>query len=288
MTAWSEGYVEANGIRVHYYRSGGSGASILLLHWIMDSGRCWPVVSEDLAQSYDVVTTDARGHGLTQGDLEGFSVPMLAEDAAGVIRSLGLERPFVYGHSMGAITAAALAAEHPGLVRGVVLEDPPFFEGSRPQSEREEQVQSRRDWLQELRSLPAEKRLAFGKAMNPKWPDEEIPGWVESKVQFNTAVLELAHAAFGGTPWREIVSRIECPVLLITGDPELGAIITPEVAREAARLLKQGELVRIRGAGHNIHRERYEETMRVVKRWLARIEVMERGNPRSRSYLSAD
>ena len=56
----------------------------------------------------------------------------------------------------------------------------------------------------------------------------------------------------------------------MTGDPELGAIVTPETAREATRLWKNGEVSHISGAGHNIHRDRYDETMAVVRTFFNR------------------
>src|SRR5205807_8111357 len=64
MTALSEDNVQANGITIHYYCTGGDNKpSILLLHGITDSGQCWPRVAHDLESSYDVIMTDARGHG---------------------------------------------------------------------------------------------------------------------------------------------------------------------------------------------------------------------------------
>src|SRR5689334_11621176 len=126
MTEWKEGQINANGITIHYYRSGGDKKpSILLLHGITDSGQCWPRVAVDLEGSYDTIMTDARGHGHSGASAD-FSIALLADDAAAVIRALGLEKPYVWGHSMGAITAATLAAAYPGLVRAVVLEDPPL------------------------------------------------------------------------------------------------------------------------------------------------------------------
>jgi pimeloyl-ACP methyl ester carboxylesterase len=83
--------------------------------------------------------------------------------------------------------------------------------------------------------------------------------------------LEPALAAVAqATPWREVISRIQCPILLITGDPEPYAIVTPEVAQEAAHLWKYGEVLHISGAGHNIHRDRYDETMTPVRAFLSR------------------
>src|SRR5438094_9163294 len=127
MTAWSEGNVQANGITIHYHRTGGGNKpSILLLHGVTDSGLCWSRVAHDLEGSYDVVMTDARGHGRSGGIATGFSTTILADDAAAAIRALGLEKPYLFGHSMGARTAATVAANYPDLVRAIVLEDPPL------------------------------------------------------------------------------------------------------------------------------------------------------------------
>ena len=125
MTAWSEGDIQANGITIHYYRTDGNNKPpILLLHGFTDSGLCWPRVSHDLEGSYDVTMTDARGHGHSGDSAADFSLALLADDAAAVIGALNLEKPYVLGHSMGAMTAATVAATYPDLVRAIVPEDP--------------------------------------------------------------------------------------------------------------------------------------------------------------------
>jgi N-formylmaleamate deformylase len=281
MTAWSEGDVQANGITIHYHRTGGTSKPfLLLLHGITDSGLCWSRVAHDLEDSYNVIMTDARGHGHSGTSATAFSIALLADDAAAVIRALNLEKPFVGGHSMGAITAATLAATYPDLVRAVVLEDPPLMD--KPlfqtnvdkalfQTGGEQQDQYGWQWLFDLRALSREERNARGFAVNPTWVEEEIIPWADSKAEFNIDILEPALAAVSNAaPWREVMSRIECPILLITGDPELHAIVTPEVAQEAARRWKNSEVVHISGAGHNIRRDRYEETMAAVRAFLSR------------------
>ncbi|MFL5697299.1 MAG: alpha/beta fold hydrolase, partial [Ktedonobacteraceae bacterium] len=192
-----------------------------------------------------------------------------------VIRALGLEKPYVWGHSMGAITAATLAAAYPDLVRAVVLEDPPLMDKplfqTAPcpelfQTGGEQQEQYGWQWLFELRALPREERIARGFALNPNWAKEEIIPWADSKAELNIDILEPALAAVANAaPWREVISRIECPILLITGDPELHAIVAPEIAQEAAQLWKHGEVLHMSGAGHNVHRDRYDETMTPVR-----------------------
>src|SRR5438270_253676 len=89
MTVWSEGEVYANGITIHYYRTGGDKKpSILLLHGFTDNGLCWSRVAHELEGSYDVVMTDARGHGRSGAIATGFSTTVLADDAAALIRAL--------------------------------------------------------------------------------------------------------------------------------------------------------------------------------------------------------
>ena len=72
-------------------------------------------------------------------------------------------------------------------------------------------------------------------------------------------------------PWREVAGRITCPVLLLTGDPARGGIVTPEAAVEAARLWRSGRVVHIPGAGHNIRRDRYELYRAAVAAFLGEV-----------------
>jgi N-formylmaleamate deformylase len=270
MVTWSEGNVQANGINIHYHRTGDRNKPpILLLHGITDNGLCWPCVADDLASSHDVIATDARGHGQS-GASSDFSIALLADDAAAVIRALGLEKPYVWGHSMGAITAAMLAANYPDVVRAVVLEDPPLRDKPQFVTNEEQQVRQGWQWLFDLRALPRAERIARGFAINPNWAEEEIIPWTDSKAEMNIGILEAAFAAVDDVQWREIIARIQCPILLIIGDPQLLAIVTPEIARQAAQIWKQGEVVHIAGAGHNIHRDRFTETMAVVRAFLNR------------------
>lgn len=268
MTDWTEGEIEGNGISIHYHRTGGEKPALVLLHGITDNGLCWSRVARDLAEEYDVVMPDARGHGRSAGIESGFSVDILADDVAALIGVLDLSRPALYGHSMGAITAAAVAARYPELVRAVVLEDPPLRDGLLVQEHGDEEQAQARQWMLDLRAQPREERIARAAADNPRWVEEELIPWAHSKEEVVLAVQD-----YRGTvrdyPWRLTLARITCPILLVTGDPELGAIVTPEVAREAEELWHNGRVAHMGGAGHSIHRDRYDETMAAVRSFLA-------------------
>ena len=272
MAEWSDSYVKLNDIDIHYYRTGGSDKpQIILLHGVMDDGQGWIPVARDLQAHFDVIMTDARGHGSTGGSLETFSYRQLASDVAGLIGALGLAKPYLFGHSMGAMTAAMVAANYPELVRAVVLEDPPFTDAApRPAREEEEEPRILTFFksIIALKDLPAEQRLAIARQYNPLWDEVELAPWIESKLTFNPEVFQ--HLEYT-VAWREVLPRITCPILLVTGDPECYAIVTPQIAREAAQLWRQGEVIQIPRAGHCVHRDRYTQTMPQIEAFLSRV-----------------
>lgn len=59
MLQYSEGDVNINGIKIHYYRTSGNKPPFILLHGATDNGLCWTPVAEYLAGQYDVIMVDA-------------------------------------------------------------------------------------------------------------------------------------------------------------------------------------------------------------------------------------
>lgn len=106
---------------------------------------------------------------------------------------------------------------------------------------------------------------------NPDWSEEEISLWAETKLQVHPNVVQ----TFDQSPpsWRDTVRQITCPILLITGDPEKGAVNTPEDVQEITALWRKGQVVHIDGAGHMIHYDRYDAFISAVKAFLAEVEI---------------
>src|SRR5262249_37931470 len=132
MANWFSGDVRANGIRLHYHRTGGDKPPLVLAHGATDSGLCWTRVTRALETDYDVIMPDARGHGSSEAPATGYSSADHAADLAGLIRALELSRPAVGGHSMGAGATLRLIADEPDLVSCAILEDPGMRSGAWP------------------------------------------------------------------------------------------------------------------------------------------------------------
>ena len=272
MTDWWSGDIVANGIRVHYTRTGGDRPPLILAHGMADSGRCWSRLAKALEADFDIIMPDARSHGRSDRSNGDYTTDDLAADLAAFIEALRLEHPLVGGHSMGALTTAVMGASRPDLLRAAMLEDPPLWPVRAPLTpeETEARLDERRRAFERDRAGGREALLARGRADNPLWADEEFEPWIDSKMAVDTMSLPRLSETLN---WRDAVAGLHCPALLVTGDPELGAIVTPEVAREAVEIQPLVEVVRIPGAGHSIRREQFERFLEAVRGFLDRVEA---------------
>ncbi len=248
MTYWQAGRVATNGIMLNYYRAG-EGPSLVLLHGVTDNGMCWVPAADVLAADHDVILVDARGHGDSDKPPRGYTPDDHAADVAGLIEGLGLDRPILIGHSMGAQTAAVTAGLVPDLVRAAVLEDPPWVDMFATADAAYEWRQNMIRWIEGLRLMTQQEIVAQQRERTPDWPDEQLPHWAASKLMVSLDVFGDADSI--RRPWQEVAPKIKCPALLITADTERGALVTWETAAEVARL-ENFQTVHIPGAGHCI------------------------------------
>jgi N-formylmaleamate deformylase len=267
---WLSGDVTTNGIRIHFHRTGGDKPPLVLAHGATDNGLCWTRVALALEGDYDVIMPDARGHGLSEAPAIGYTNADHAADLAGLIRGLGLVRPAIGGHSMGAGATLRLIADEPDLVSCAVLEDPGLRDGPWPPPGRADARQGMRQIVEDAQTSDLETTIRRGRERSPLWSDEEWQAWATAKQQLSRAFLE---SLGSGRPpmgeWREELRRLRCPVLLVTADPDRGAIVTPETAQEASALAPSLEVIRLQGAGHNIRREQFAPFVEAVRAFLA-------------------
>ena len=270
MLAYTEGDVIIDGIKIHYYRTGGSKPPFVLLHGATDNGLCWTPVAELLAERYDVVMPDAQGHGLSDRLDPDFTVMNHTIQAIGLIRELELTSPFIMGHSLGADTAVHVAAEHPLLPKAIILEDPAW----RPQEsinaddtgEGIKQNEAFMNALSVLRQRTREELIVEGRDRNPRWSEAEIILWADAKLQFDATLFK--NLDIDRHSYEDLIPKIVCPTLLITsGD----GMVTPETVEHASRLWNSEQpfkWVQIKDAGHNIHREQFGIFIDTVFRFL--------------------
>jgi len=270
MTIWADGFVHTNGIRLHYTRTGGDKPQVVLCHGFSDNGLCWTPVARELEADYDVVMVDARCHGKSDAPADGNHTGAMADDLAGLIRGLELDRPIVAGHSMGAGTTQQAAARYPELMRAIVLEDPGWRTEPRSLGDRGDWVDQMRKGFGELQAMPFEEAwAATRKQFAPAVSDEMVGFLTQSKRELNLAIL---NRDFGpDDAWRGIIAKIRCPFLLFTGNPERGALVSEAAFAEALTLAPQIERVHVDTVGHLIRFEAFETFVGALKPFLARV-----------------
>ena len=272
MRQWVSATVMANGIRIHYTRTGRDLPPLILLHGITDNGLCWTRVARALEAEWDVIMPDARGHGLSEAPDTGHDYQTRADDLIDLVGALELKGACVLGHSMGAVTAAVAASQHPLLFSRVILDDPPWRDPAPTIEEERERIAQfsawTANWIAKLSDMTREQLVDQAKETDPLWHEEEVGPWADSKMQVSLKIAQ--GGALCPPSWRSVASGIRVPWLLIAGDPESGAIVTPAVAEEVLSLCPKALVARIEGAGHSIQRDRFDAFVAAVVSFLHR------------------
>lgn len=260
---WSDGYVVANGIRLHYWRTGGNKPPLVLAHGSSDDGLCWTNLAKEFQNDFDIIMFDARGHGLSDPPTPSDAPDVQVEDLAGLIKELKLNKPILMGHSMGSASVAHFAAKYPDVPRAVILEDPALVRPATPPASQTTPETRRANIL--ARNNTSEEALVEGCMKNsPKWGRSECEFWAPSKRRHhpNTALVSTANRP----PMRDLFPKISAPTLILKADAD---DTLKKQNEEVAALLKRGTIVHVKGAGHNVRREGKEETIQVLKGFLS-------------------
>src|SRR5680860_566625 len=267
----TEGYVETDGVKIHYEVYGEGGPTILLLPtWTIIHKRFWKAQVPYLSRHHRVVTYDGPGNGLSDRPVDpaAYDDNVAVRHAVAVLDETGTDRAVVVGLSRGAGWALRLGAEHADRVLGSVLIGPAV-----PLTD----VHSARTVATAHDDLPASQVPLVGTDPDEHWAKCEPDYWREHHEDFlwfffgkcfpeprSTKQIEdcvawglettpdvLIAEAQTAEPARETVEAwcraITNPVLCIHGDRDL---IIPISRSERIAELTGGELVVIEGSGH--------------------------------------
>jgi N-formylmaleamate deformylase len=263
MTSWTDGVCEANGINIHYLRTGGCKPPLVLLHGLTGSGACWIPLARGLQDEYDVVMPDARGHGNSSAPPNGYRYKDHASDVVGLIQGLGLAAPVLLGHSMGGMTAAVVASQVATDIRGVILADPTFLSSPRQREVHESDVveQHRR-----LLSSSKDDVLAQIRARRPHRSSEFIELLAEARLQTRIDAFEVLTPP--NPKYHELVSTIRAPILLVIGDD---GVVSLDTARELQNLNPRLRVEQIQDAGHGLPYDQPDRFEAVVRSFLRSV-----------------
>jgi pimeloyl-ACP methyl ester carboxylesterase len=116
--------ITTNGTTIHV-RVGGTGPAVVLLHGYGETGDMWEPLAARLVRNR-VIVPDLRGLGLSAKPAGGYDKKTQAEDVAGVLAALGVDRVDVVAHDIGNMVGYAFVARYPARVSHFVLMDAPI------------------------------------------------------------------------------------------------------------------------------------------------------------------
>lgn len=127
-TAWNQqdGYVEANGVRLHYVEQG-EGPLILFLHGFPEFWYGWKELLPEFAKDHHAVAVDMRGYNLSAmpEGVDAYQVPVLVEDIRALAEMMGVKKFVLAGHDWGGVIAWHFASAHPEMLEKLVIINAP-------------------------------------------------------------------------------------------------------------------------------------------------------------------
>jgi pimeloyl-ACP methyl ester carboxylesterase len=248
---------------------------LLLLHGVTRCGADWEPLFATLAAHWKVIALDQRGHG-TSPRAGSYLVTDYVADVVRFVQEETADPVVIFGHSLGAMVAAVVAAELPDRVRGIILEDPPFhtmgnriegsawqaqFTGMREAARKGGSVEEITDALADI-LLPASgggfKRLG-------ELRDRASLAWsAQCLSQLAPEVLTpvIESRWLDGYDFPDALSSVRCPTMLLQADPSAGGALTDADAESLKSIISDCQHVHFPSCGHNLHRDRPESVLR--------------------------
>jgi pimeloyl-ACP methyl ester carboxylesterase len=200
----SSGYASVDGLNM-YYEIHGHGQPLILIHGGLGSGDMFSSIMPELLKEREVITVDLQAHGRTADIDRPISYEAMADDVAGVIRNLRIERADVMGYSIGGEVALRTAIQHPELVRKLIVVSATY----------------RRDgWYPEI--LAGESQLNAQAAEQMKHTPfyEEYARVAPRPQDWPILCTKLGDMFRQDYDWSGEVKQIMSPVLLVFGDAD--------------------------------------------------------------------
>ena len=266
-TAMQEFSTTGPGPAIGYLDSGGTGEPVVFVHGVGSSSATWRELFAALPSGYRLIAADLRGHGRSavvpgQGSLAAF-----VADHVRLLDELGLGAVPVVGFSLGALIGQAIALARPDRTSALVLLN---GVGARTAAE-----QARaRERLDVIRASPP---AEVARASASRWFTESFAAQSPAVVASEVAIVSSVHPASYAAAYAVLatgdligeVHAIACPVLLVTGEGDVGS--TPRMSAEIHARIPGSRLVVVPVKKHYLHREAPSVIAGLVSGFLAGV-----------------
>jgi pimeloyl-ACP methyl ester carboxylesterase len=239
----------------------GTSPALLMAHGLFGAGRNFGAVARQLAEGREVCTVDMRNHGDSPWS-DRHDYPAMAGDLAAFLNP-GAPGD-VLGHSMGGKAAMALALEHPGRVRRLVVADiaPVTYE---------DRQGPLLDAMRRLDLSHVARRSDADRALARDIPDAGIRGFLLQSLDAASGRWKLNLAALAGEMpsilgFPDYTGSFEGPALFLSGGAS--DYVLPEHRAAIRARFPAARFVKIPAAGHWLHADAPEAFAATVAAFL--------------------
>lgn len=254
-TAISSHYVEVNGARIHYEKTGSGSHTLLLLPGALGSSRTdfGPQLEKLNKEKYTIYAFDPRGYGRSFPPERDWPLEFLqrdAEDAVALMKSLKQSRFSVLGWSDGGITGLIVAGRYPQLMRRLVIwganayilpTDMPLFES-----------------IEDISKWSSRMREPFIKVYGMDYFQKHWSNWVRAYSKY--------FKENNGDICIKETGNVKCPTLIVHGQKD--PLVVQEHPDYLHATIPGSVLVNWPEAKHNLHLRYADEFNSLVEDFL--------------------
>jgi 3-oxoadipate enol-lactonase len=264
-----------------YYEVHGAGEPLLLIMGLAADSVAWLFQLPEFSRHCRTVIFDNRGVGRSAKPAGPYTIPQMADDTAGLLAALDIDRAHVVGVSMGGMIAQELALRHPQRVRCLVLACTYARADEEIARMRESSVQQlggRIDARGEIQiDIGQLDPLSFFQMLlpsvfNQSFIETELPKLMEvfaGSLQYGFS-MEAILGQVSAVMHHDTLARlpqITSPTLVITGDAD--RLIPPAHSDVLAQRIPGAKLVKVPGGSHGFNFETPDVFNREVLSFLA-------------------
>jgi len=257
-------FLSSNGLSLCYERLGNESApAILLIAGLGEQLSEWPsgFCSILVAQGFQVIRYDNRDVGLSEKVTTPYSLDDMADDAGGLLSTLGIEQAHIIGMSMGGMIAQILCAKHAEKALSLCsIMSSSGAEGLPGPTPEVAEMLTKKTGGSEAEFI---KNWVEGKRRidSPAYPanDEELYRRASANCQrsFHTAgYMRHLNAIYSNGSRVGLLKNIACPTLVLHGNDD--PLVPKEGGIDTAAHIKGSRLEIIDGMGHNLPEELYK------------------------------
>jgi 3-oxoadipate enol-lactonase/4-carboxymuconolactone decarboxylase len=255
--------IQANGTSLFYDETGPADAPVVVFSNSLGTTlEMWDAQVPALAGRWRVLRYDTRGHGRSPATGGSVTIETLADDLAGLLAALDIERAHVVGLSLGGIIAQALAIRHPRRVESLVLM------ATAPMLPPPENWEARANIVRE-KGMGAIADAVLARWFTPATAADPTPPVQDCKRRFRLIDAN-GYAdcclAIRDADLRAGLASIRVPTLVVAGSDD--PVTTVEMGEDLARAIAGAGFEVVPNAAHLIAVERPEDTNALLAAFL--------------------